>query len=447
ACAALCWTDSAQHGRQSFSENGRMSGRVDAIRVKKQSFDVFWVMHSAAPALRILGHWNYPPDLPENYRFHEKRFNGVFWEETEETGRRDPRHKTVYCIGSYAVEKVLLLVNGRQTGICDRPESGFVFAFPDVDVTQSGVIEAVGYGYDGQEVCRDRIETTGPSARIRLTPHTAPGGWRADGNDLCFVDLEVTDDKGRVCPLADMRIDFEVHGNAVWLGGYNSGRFNGNGRCDNVIGQPFVFAECGTGRVLLRSGTAPDSIRLTASAQGLTPAEVRMETIASSTERLTPDAPSAMLQGQYPPKSEDAFPAIERADAVKYTPEAENYCKVMVNGQEPDSRGVRAVNRNGSVWGNVLCILERMRQIAPDRLQIDWNADTGILTVHTGEHVLTVQVGKTHLVMDGQESLMDGQPYVTPEGILVMEINAIAPLIQGASAQYDDRIGALRVTL
>ena len=57
------------------------------------------------------------------------------------------------------------------------------------------------------------------------------------------------------------------------------------------------------------------------------------------------------------------------------------------------------------------------------------------------------QMGKTHLTVDGQESLMDGQPYQTPEGILVMEINAIAPYVQGASAQYDDRIGALRITL
>ena len=37
ATAALCWTDSAQHGRQAYSENGRMSGRVDAVRNKKQN--------------------------------------------------------------------------------------------------------------------------------------------------------------------------------------------------------------------------------------------------------------------------------------------------------------------------------------------------------------------------------------------------------------------------
>ena len=51
------------------------------------------------------------------------------------------------------------------------------------------------------------------------------------------------------------------------------------------------------------------------------------------------------------------------------------------------------------------------------------------------------------MLADGRESLMDGQSYVTEEGILVMEINAIAPYVEGASAQYDDKIGALRITL
>ena len=449
ACAALCWTDSAQHGRQSFSENGRMSGRVDAIRVPKQSFGVFRVLHSAAPAVKLLGHWNYPPDTPENYAAHKKRFNGSFWEETEELERRDPRHKTMYCVGSYAVASVALFVNGRRAGLCDRPESGFVFAFPGIDVTESGLLEAVGYSYDGAEVCRDRLETVGAPARITLTPRTAPGGWRADGNDLCMVDIAVTDEAGRVCPLADQRIDFTLAGNALLLGGYNSGRFNGNGRSDSVVGQPFVFAECGTNRVLLRAGHTPDSILLTAAAEGLPSASIRLETVVAANEPLTPDDPAVLIPapGSLPPAGEDWFAPIPRADAVKYTPETENYCKVMVNGQEPDFRGVRAVNRNGSVWGNVLCVLERMRQIAPERLDFDWNPETGTLTLRTGSRTIVAQTGRTHLRVDGQESLMDGQPYVTPEGILVMEINAIAPLVEGASAQYDDRIGALRILL
>lgn len=444
ACAALCWTDSAQHGRQSFSENGRMSGRVDAIRVKKQSFDVFRVMHSAAPAVKLLGHWNYPQPEAGNYRAWKKRFNGSFWEETAEPELRDPRHKTVYCVGSYAVQKILLSINGRQAGQCETPRDGFIFAFPDIDITQSGVIEAVGYGYDGQIACRDRIETAGAPAALRLSAHTAPGGWRADGNDLCYVDMEVTDAQGRVCPLADLRIDFALAGPALFLGGYNSGRFNGNGRQDSVVGQPFVFAECGINRVLLRAGDTAGDIRLTASAAGLPPAEITLRTVPCGDEK-----PAVLYADPawLPPASEDHITAIPAADAVKYVPETENYCKVMVNGQEPDFRGVRAVNRNGAIWGNALCILERMKSLAPDRVDFTWDRPAGVLTLRSGPHTAVARVGSTHLLVDGQESLMDGQPYVTEEGILVMEINAIAPQVVGASAQFDDKIGALRVTV
>ena len=43
-----------------------MSGRVDAARNKKQSFDVFRVMQSKKPEVKIVGHWNYPPQDEKN---------------------------------------------------------------------------------------------------------------------------------------------------------------------------------------------------------------------------------------------------------------------------------------------------------------------------------------------------------------------------------------------
>ena len=446
ACAALCWTDSAQHGRQSWSENGRMSGRVDAVRVKKQSFDVFRVMQSTRPAVKILGHWNYPQEGPDSYRAFVKRFNGSWWEETEETVRRDPKRKTVYCIASYPVAKVVLRVNGKQAGCCEKPEDGFVFAFPDVDVTQSGAAEAEGYDTAGNPVCADCIETAGEPAAIRLEMHTAPEGWKADGADLCYADVTVTDEQGRTCPLADMRIDFRVDGPAVFLGGYNSGRFDGNGRQDSVAGKAWVFAECGTNRVLLRSARTPGRIRLTAAAAGLPPAEAAAETIPCDLNPLVPEV-SALREANIYPAEENRTAPIPELDRIKYVPEAENYCKILVNGQEPDFRGVRAMNRGGSVWGNVLCILERIRQMSPGRMEYTWDPASGTLEMLSGGHRIIARTGETHLLEDGKENLMDGQPYVTAEGIPVMEVSAVAAHIEGASVQYDDRIGALRITL
>ncbi len=145
-------------------------------------------MQSEAPAI-IIGHWNYPAPTSSNYRYEEKRFNGTYWEGTGVWHTRDPHHKTVYVVASYPVAAVELYVNGRRVGRCDKPQNTFVFAFPGVDVTQSGWVEAVGYGYDGTPSASDRLETADSPAALRLTLHTAPGGLAADGADIAYVDI------------------------------------------------------------------------------------------------------------------------------------------------------------------------------------------------------------------------------------------------------------------
>lgn len=116
----------------------------------------------------------------------------------------------MYVVASYPVAAVELLVNGRRVGRCDKPQNTFVFAFPGVDVTQSGWVEAVGYGYDGTPAASDQLETADSPAALQLTLHTAPGGLAADGADIAYVDIAVQDSAGRVCPLCDARIDFTL---------------------------------------------------------------------------------------------------------------------------------------------------------------------------------------------------------------------------------------------
>ncbi len=70
------------------------------------------------------------------------------------------------------------------------------------------------------------------------------------------------------------------------------------------------------------------------------------------------------------PQHRDAFVPIPQADAAKYQPEDKCYTKILVNGQEPDTRGVRSVNENGRVWGAVLCILERLQTVIPECLPL-----------------------------------------------------------------------------
>lgn len=454
AAAALCWTDSAQHGRQSYSENARMSGRVRPDRVRKQSFDVFRVMQSETPAVKILGHWNYEPANAAKtgpvYRYEKKRFNGRFWEGTGEFAYRDPTDKTVYVVASYPVARVELLVNGETVGECHEPQDTFVFPFEHVDVTRSGAVEAVAYNYDGCEVARDRIETVGDPAGLVLAAHVAPGGWRADGEDLAYVDVSVTDAEGRVCPLASQRIDFTVEGPAVFLGGYNEGRFDGrlDGRPDDsVIHSDHVFADCGLNRVFLRASETPGVVRLTARAEGLPPATAKLCVEAADTAVLSAE-PASRAYARYAPVAPlpaREFPPIAAADNAKYVPPSEDFCKVLIDGQEPDSRMVPTVNKNGAVWGNVMVVLERMRMQCGDRFSYEWDPSARTLTLRSGGHVVQAEVGRTHLLVDGRENLMDGEPYLSPRGDVVMEVAALVSWVKDVTVQYDDRVHVLRV--
>ncbi len=272
AAAALCWTDSIQHGRNTQTENARMSGRVDPLRVKKQSFYAFQVMQSSRPAVYIAGHWNYPAD------------SNLYPE------RIDPKNKTVYVLASHC-KYVELFVNGQLAGRNASPSNEFLYAFPNIDITRSGYIEAVSYNSKGEEAARYKIETAGEAEEIRLIPVTGEEGLQADGSDLAFVDLEIADSKGRVLPLDYSEIQLELTGPAILRGGYNSGYSvdYGDGAGFVNVGEmnrtpEIVRAECGSNRIMIRAGRDSGNITLTAKREGLPVASV---TITSEAVELT----------------------------------------------------------------------------------------------------------------------------------------------------------------
>lgn len=445
-CAALCWTDSAQHGRQAFSENGRMSGRVDAVRNKKQNFDVFRVMQSPVSAIKIFGHWNYPADDGKNYEYCEKQFNGTYWEDTGKILRRNPKNKTVYVIGSYDIAKIVLKVNGKTVGECDKPVRTFVFPFENIDITQSGAVEAVGYDYNGNQVAHDIIKTVGKPSKVKLKLCTAPNGLSADGCDVAYIDIKVVDENGDVCPLCYDRIDFEVSGECEFLGGYNSGKFEWDGN-DSVIHADYVYAECGTNRVFVRSTQNAGAIKVVAKMDGVPFAQISFESNAVDLNPLTCDALPVYYEeyGDTAVKSVEEFIAIPQADAVKYIPDKEPRCKILVNGQEPDTRGVPSLNKNGCIWGAVQCILDRLLGAHKDKFEYTYSSEDKTLILKSGEYVVEAQAGRTHLLVNGVENLMDGEPYVNDTGMFVMEVSAIVAYIDGVNAWYDDKVGVFRV--
>ena len=257
-CAALCWTDSNQHGRNAFSENCRTSGRVDAVRLPKMNYDVFRVMQSEDPAVTLVGHWSYPKLTKETYWYPVKKYNGHFMEETGAKAQRDPTKKTVYAIGSAHCASVELLVNGRSKGVNAKPKDIFVYEFPNVDVTESGVAEVVARDASGKEIARHRVASFAGEGKIVARTVTGPAGWLADGADIALVDFKFVDANGTVHPYASGKLSFRLTGDATFMGGWNSGTFDAT----SPVGKDFVNLECGVARVFVKAGHKPGKVTL-----------------------------------------------------------------------------------------------------------------------------------------------------------------------------------------
>jgi beta-galactosidase len=251
--ASIYWSDANADGRQDSSEVARVSGKVDAVRLPKQAYYVYRVMQNPAPDIHIIGHWTYP-------------MNTV---------------KTIYVAANHC-DSVELFVNGKSLGATNQPcdfvdtyggrnkdfgDTGYIYAFPAVHF-EPGKISAVAR-LDGKIVARDEIKTAGAPKRIKLTVHTVPGGLRANGSDVAFIDFEVVDAKGERCPTDEARVDFKLTGPAIWRGGYDSG-------ITNSVNKLYLDTECGVNRVAIRSTLQPGVITLTATRRGLEPAEARL---------------------------------------------------------------------------------------------------------------------------------------------------------------------------
>jgi beta-galactosidase len=243
AYCSIYFTDEDADGRQDSTEVCRVSGKVDAMRLPKELYFAHRVIQSEQPDLHILGHWTYPTTQPDGTK----------------------TVKTVYVIAN--TESVELSVNGKSAGVNSKPDTGWVFAFPNIEFAP-GSIKAIGKNAD-KIVAQQVLNTAGPAAAIKLTPILGPRGLQADGEDIALIDFEVVDAKGQRCPTDDARVDFTCAGPGIWRGGYNSGKLDST---NNL----YLNTECGINRVAVRSTLAAGTITVTAKRDGLNSAQIQI---------------------------------------------------------------------------------------------------------------------------------------------------------------------------
>ncbi|WP_158277344.1 glycoside hydrolase family 2 TIM barrel-domain containing protein [Opitutus sp. ER46] len=164
-------------------------------------------------------------------------------------------------------ERVRLYLNGRLVG--EKPTSRnaefkATFAVPYA----AGVLKAVGV-QGGREVESFTLETAGVPAKLRLTADRRV--VQADGQDLVFVDVEVTDAEGRWVPTADTSVRFTVDGPAMIAGVGNADLTT----METYQANPHRTFQ-GRAQLILRTGAKPGTISLRAQAEGLPESRLEM---------------------------------------------------------------------------------------------------------------------------------------------------------------------------
>jgi beta-galactosidase len=200
-------------------------GIVDTCGYPKDTFFYYKAWWGSEPVLHLFPHWNW-----------EERFG-------------QPVDVWVHS----NLDEVELFLNGKSLGsqkVTPRTHLAWKVKY------EPGVIEVRG-SKAGRVVLRERRETTGKIAAIRLTPDRA--AIDADGEDLAILRVEGIDDQGRVVPTGDTMIQFKVAGNGVLIG-----VGNGDPNCLESDKEPKRSLFNGLAQIIVQASKTPGEITIEA---------------------------------------------------------------------------------------------------------------------------------------------------------------------------------------
>lgn len=180
-------------------------------------------------------------------------------------------HPTELVVFSKA-DEAEVFVNGKSIG--RKPvskERPFPYSVRFETTFQPGEVIAVSY-QNGKEVSRATLVTTGRTQRIRLVPEKSV--MAADGHDLIYVNIEITDRDGRVVPDAAVALRANVSG---------AGRLAGFGSANPITEEDYTDSETvsyrGRALLIMRAGYESGTCSVEICANGFEPvkAEFRIQ--------------------------------------------------------------------------------------------------------------------------------------------------------------------------
>jgi beta-galactosidase len=163
--------------------------------------------------------------------------------------------------GEQAGDEGELFLNGKSLGRKKKGQYEYRLRWDDV-IYKPGTLKTVTYRH-GAKWATAEMKTAGEPAKLRLESDRKK--LRADGDDLSFVTVTVTDQAGLTAPRADNRIHFDVEGPGEIVA-----TDNGDPTSFESFQSPDRKAFNGLCLVIVRGKAGqPGKITLTATSEGL----------------------------------------------------------------------------------------------------------------------------------------------------------------------------------
>jgi beta-galactosidase len=202
--------------------------------------DVYYYLKSVwtdEPIVHVLPHWNW----------------------AEKAG--EPIDVWVYSNGDH----VELTLNGRSLGVKSMVEAGHLaWSVP----YESGELMATAYK-DGGIFAVKQVQTTGVAAHIHMEADRTE--LQADGTDVAVIRVSISDEQGRVVPIADNEVVFTVEGAGSLLG---VGNGNPSSHESDKANRRRAFN--GYCLLLVQSADVPGEIEVTGTSIGLQAAKLAL---------------------------------------------------------------------------------------------------------------------------------------------------------------------------
>jgi beta-galactosidase len=249
ASGSFVWTGFDYRGEASPFKWPNISsefGILDTCGFPKDVYYYYQSWWTDKPVLHLMPHWNWPGKEGQDIDVH------VFSN----------------C------EEVELFLNGQSLGKKTMAKNSHL----QWTVKYApGTLSAKGYT-GGKLIAEEKVETTGAPAIVQLTPDRVT--INADGKDVSVFTVSVTDAEGRIVPMANNLVHFELSG---------PGKILGVGNGDPACHEPDVYLAQsaaadwqrsvfnGLAQIIVQSTPDAGEIDLTATADGLTSASTAIK--------------------------------------------------------------------------------------------------------------------------------------------------------------------------